>query len=72
MVILYGVIDRIEGKIAVVEFDQGDIKKIKLDDIKGKAKEGDILYKKENFYFIDIDETNKRRKEAEGFLELWD
>ncbi len=69
---MYGVIDRIEGKIAVVEFDEGDIKKIKLDDIKGEAKEGDVLYKKENFYFIDIDETNKRKKEAEGFLELWD
>lgn len=69
---MYGVIDRIEGKIAVVEFDEGDIKKINLDEIKGEAKEGDVLYKKENFYFIDIDETKKRKKEAEGFLELWD
>lgn len=69
---MYGVIDRIEESIAVIEFDNGKIENITLENIKGEAKEGDVLLLKNGLYFIDTEETNKRKKEAESFLNLWE
>lgn len=69
---MYGVIDRIEESIAVIEFDNGKIENITLENIKGEAKEGDVLLLKNGLYFIDKEETNKRKKEAESFLNLWE
>lgn len=69
---MYGVIDRLEGDIAVIELDNGEIKNVSINYIKGEIKEGNALYKKEDFYYIDIEETNKRRREAESFLEIWE
>lgn len=69
---MYGVIDRIEGDIAVIEFDSGEVKNILIKYIQGEILEGNVLYKKDNFYYIDIEETNKRRQEAESFLKIWE
>ncbi|KMT22804.1 DUF3006 domain-containing protein [Clostridium cylindrosporum] len=69
---MIGVIDRINEKFAVVEFDDGSMQNILLDKIKGKAEEGDVIYYKCGLYHIDLNETNKRKKEADSFLDLWD
>lgn len=69
---MYGVVDRIEETIATIELDNGSIKNIPLNSIKGDVKEGDVVKFKEGLYFIDEEETNKRKKEAESFLELWE
>lgn len=69
---MFGVIDRIEGEIAVVEFDNGLIEDISVNKIKGKILEGYVIYLKDGFYNVDLDETNKRKKEMESFLDLWD
>lgn len=69
---MYGVIDRIEGNLAVVEFDDDSIENIHIEDIKGEIKEGNVLIKREDFYEIDIKETQKRREEAQKLLDLWE
>ena len=55
-------IDRIEENIAVCEGDDGNVLKLKLDELPENIREGDIIEKTENGFIIDADETQLRRK----------
>lgn len=55
-------IDRIEENIAVCEGDDGNVLKLKLDELPENICEGDIIVRTENGYTIDSDETSVRRK----------
>lgn len=69
---MYGVIDRIEEGIVVIEFDNDSIEKVDIKIVKGEVKEGNVLYKEKEIYIVDIIETEKRRKEAEELLDAWE
>lgn len=69
---MYGIIDRIEGDIVIVEFDNDTLEKIAISKVKGDIQEGNALYKNGDFYIIDKTETDKRKKEAEELLDTWE
>ncbi|TDT62371.1 DUF3006 domain-containing protein [Fonticella tunisiensis] len=66
-----GVIDRFEGSFAVVVMDDGAIKNIHRDKLPEGAKEGDVLILGDRVE-IDVEETKKRKKEADKYLHLWE
>ncbi len=53
------VIDRFEGKYAILETDEGMIH-IQKDALPSNAKEGDLLLKKDGRYFVDEEGTKRR------------
>lgn len=55
-------VERIEENIVVCEADDGNILKLKLDELPRGTREGDIIEKRENGFIIDADETKLRRK----------
>lgn len=58
-------IDRIEGKYAICEDDDCNAIEIHINDLPRGIKESDIIMRDENGKFtIDLDETQRRRKEA--------
>lgn len=68
------VIDRIENNIVVCESDKGEIIDINKEDlIDIIPKEGMVLEKRDNNYYYDKEETEKRKREIEKFMEeMWD
>lgn len=57
----YYVVDRIEGEKIVLETFDGNIVNVNKSLINGNIKEGDLLYKKDKFYFYDKEATIKRK-----------
>lgn len=55
------ILDRFEGDFAVI-FEDDVLKNIHKDLVEKKAKEGSVLVKKENKYFLDEKNTAVRRK----------
>lgn len=67
------VIDRIEGEYVVLEGLEGIIFNIEKKYIAGEAKEGDILYEKDNLYYIDNEATKLRKEEIDKLVKgLWE
>ena len=66
------IIDRFEGEYAVCERDDLKYINILINEIPEEAKEGDILCFDGKKYIIDIEKTNKRKKEIEELTkDLW-
>lgn len=67
------IIDRFEEKFAVCENEKGIMVNIPRNTLPKEAKEGDVLIiEKENIY-IDVEETEKLRKEIEELVkDLWE
>ncbi|MFZ3102493.1 MAG: DUF3006 domain-containing protein [Desulfitobacteriaceae bacterium] len=66
-----GIIDRLEGNMAVVEID-GRLLDIPRDQLPDKVKEGDVIVGEKGAYLIDEQETKRRRKEIEKLTKnLW-
>lgn len=66
------IIDRFEGNYAVCEKEDRKMVDIERSKIPFEAKEGDILNFDSNNITIDIEATQKRRKEIEELTEdLW-
>jgi hypothetical protein len=66
------IIDRFEGYYAVCEKEDRTMIDINKSDLPSDAKEGDVLNVDNNMVTIDIEETDKRRKEVEKLTEdLW-
>lgn len=66
------IIDRIEGKYIVIESPEGDIINVKREFLKGEAKEGNCLIKKDNYFIIDIEATKKRQIEIANKIKgMW-
>lgn len=55
-------IDRISGEIAVCEDDNGDSVKLKASELPKGAREGDILFKENDAWCIDVKESSERRR----------
>ena len=59
-------VERIEENIVLCEDDDGNVVKIKLEDLPKGIREGDIIAKTDGGYIVDADETElRRRKMAE-------
>lgn len=66
------VIDRFEGDYAVCEKEDREMIDIKRHCLPKEAKEGDVLHIEGDKIIIDINETEKRRKEIEELTkDLW-
>jgi hypothetical protein len=55
-------IDRISGEIAVCEDENGDSVKLKASELPKGAREGDILFKENDAWSIDVKESSERRQ----------
>jgi hypothetical protein len=66
------VIDRFEGDYAVCEKEDREMIDIKRDCLPKEAKEGDVLDIEGDKIIIDVNETEKRKKEIEELTkDLW-
>lgn len=66
------IIDRIEDKIVIVEYNESIIE-LSIDLIKGNFKEGDILVKKDGFYEVDHIKTNLRKDRINSIMKgIWE
>ena len=67
-----GIIDRFEGKYAVVELEDGKMINIDKAQLPVGSKEGMVIHISENIT-IDIEETKKRKAEIEELTKnLWE
>ena len=63
------IVDRIEENYVVLENGKDNVFNVKKSDIIGNVKEGDILYIKNNLYFID----KMRKEEIDNLMKgLWE
>lgn len=66
------IIDRFEGNYAVCEKENGKMIDIRKDCLPKEAKEGDVLDIKGDKIIIDVNETERRKKEIEELTkDLW-
>ncbi len=63
------IIDRIEGNKAVLECENGDCVSLELNSLPKNIKEGDMLYFENDSYFLDADETKKRREKIKNLMD---
>ena len=67
------IVDRIEGNYVILEGKEGNIFNVRKSDIVGDVKEGDILYIKNNIYYIDEKATKLRKGEIDNLMKgLWE
>ncbi len=67
------IIDRIEEEYVVLEGLEGNIFNVEKKYVDNSAIEGDILYKKDNFYYIDNEATKLRKEEIDKLMKgLWE
>jgi pyruvate kinase len=66
------VIDRFEGEYAVCEKENREMIDVKRDSLPKEAKEGDVLNILDRSISVDVEETEKRKKEIEDLTkDLW-
>lgn len=69
---MFGVIDRFEGKMAVIEMYSGEVINIERTQLPAEAKEGDVLKIGETIT-VDEEETKKRRKKVDELTkDIWE
>lgn len=67
------IVDRIEENYVVLENGKDNVFNVKKSDIIGNIKEGDIVYIKDNLYFIDEKATKVRKEEIDNLMKgLWE
>ncbi|MGN0450182.1 MAG: DUF3006 domain-containing protein [Ruminococcus sp.] len=62
-------VDRIEEDKAVLECENGDCVTLELKSLPKNIKEGDVLCFEENSYFLDKEETEKRRQKIKNLMD---
>lgn len=62
-------VDRIENDKVVLECENGDCVALELKSLPKNIKEGDVLCFEENSYFLDKEETEKRRKKIKILMD---
>lgn len=66
------IVDRKEGKYYILESSDGKMINVNKDEIQKSLKEGDVVYKKNNKYYYDENETQRRKKDIrESMNEMW-
>ncbi|ASS90575.1 MAG: DUF3006 domain-containing protein [Bacillaceae bacterium] len=63
------IIDRFENDIAVCEDENGKIIEILKSQLPKNAETGDVIIQKNNRYYVDKQETSKRRQEIEELMD---
>ncbi|KWX77019.1 pyruvate kinase [Paenibacillus riograndensis] len=63
-----GIVDRFEGKYAVIEFD-GKTEDVQKSELPAEAKSGDTLIFEDGNVIIDKEDTASRKKEIEDLVE---
>ena len=67
------IVDRIEGKYAVCETKKKEMVDIELTNIFGIVKEGKVILKREDGYYVDEEATIKRKDEIKKLMEgMWE
>lgn len=54
------IVDRIEGRLAVVELAKGETRNVPLDLIEGRVRDGAVLVERDGRYVVDEDATAER------------
>lgn len=62
-------VDRIEEDKAVLECENGECVTLELKSLPKNIKEGDVLCFEENSYFLDKEETEKRRQKIKSLMD---
>ncbi len=62
-------VDRIEEDKAILECENGDCVTLELKSLPKNIKEGDVLCFEENSYFLDKEETEKRRQKIKSLMD---
>ena len=60
--------DRIEENKAILECENGEFVTLELSSLPKNIKEGDILNFDENSYFLNADETEKRKEKIKNLM----
>ncbi|WP_425446921.1 DUF3006 domain-containing protein [Dethiothermospora halolimnae] len=63
-----GIVDRFEGKYAVVELDSNIMKNIPIEKLPNGIREGDVISIGEKDIVIDKKETKKRKEDIEKLM----
>lgn len=67
------IVDRFENDYAILETESGTLINVNKSDIIGEVKEGDLLTKKNNIYYIDKEKTQLRKKKINDIMKgLWE
>ena len=62
-------LDRIEEDKAVLECENGECVTLEVKSLPKNIKEGDVLCFEENSYFLDKEETEKRRQKIKSLMD---
>lgn len=62
-------VDRIEEEKAVLECENGDCVNLEVKSLPKNIREGDVLYFEEGSYFLDADETEKRKQKIKSLMD---
>ena len=62
-------VDRIEEDKAVLECENGECVTFEVKSLPKNIKEGDVLCFEENSYFLDKEETEKRRQKIKSLMD---
>lgn len=62
-------VDRIEEDKAVLECENGDCVTLEVKSLPKNIKEGDVLCFEENSFFLDKEETEKRRQKIKSLMD---
>ena len=66
------IVDRIEGKVAVVEKENSQMENIPIENIQGNPKEGDVLIKDGLNFKVDKEATIKRTEKINEMMKkMW-
>ena len=66
------IVDRFEEDYAILETESSTLINVNKNDIIGEVKEGDILVKKNNNYYIDKEKTDARKMKVNDIMKgLW-
>lgn len=62
-------VDRIEEDKAILECENGECVTLEVKSLPKNIKEGDVLCFEENSYFLDKEETEKRRQKIKSLMD---
>ena len=67
------IVDRFEGDYAILETESSTLINVNKNDIIGEVREGDLLIKKNNSYYIDKEKTEIRKNKINDIMKgLWE
>lgn len=70
---MFYIVDRIEENIIVLQDDNGHMINLNKNSINESVKEGDCLRKENNGFFLDMEETKKRKMKIDKLMKgMWE